>query len=336
VWKSRKRGWLYAAFLLPVLLLHGSWAAKQAWIQGEFLWATSSWGGFNIQSGDMKRYFAQAARKDAPKPETGIALDALTDRVECLQRWRHIKSMGFFVEQQLMAPQPADAGPSAKAIEVDNASLAARGVKLSGDTAIAREYSQCLQRAYLSFWQHNPGHLLKSWWQSYGIFWAAIRDFAEVYPMTLIPEHKRWDDPAKPPAWQPAGNLLSNRYRLRQDRYPDFFPTSNAESALRPVTLITLPLLPQVLSLLAMITLHLAPVLYALLWLRNKNSFSRSDSAVLFMYITYGYLAVISNIGEHGENMRFRLVVEPLVWCMALAVVVPFARSLRYAGADKR
>jgi len=37
-----------------------------------------------------------------------------------------------------------------------------------------------------------------------------------------------------------------------------------------------------------------------------------------FMLACYSYAAFVMNLSEHGEDMRFRLSVEPLIWVISV------------------
>jgi hypothetical protein len=49
-----------------------------------------------------------------------------------------------------------------------------------------------------------------------------------------------------------------------------------------------------------------------------------------FMVSMVAYVALVANLSEHGENMRFRLSVEPLLWissAVGLGALVGLVRS---------
>jgi hypothetical protein len=39
---------------------------------------------------------------------------------------------------------------------------------------------------------------------------------------------------------------------------------------------------------------------------------------LLILLMLYAYLALGSSLGEYGENMRFRIAVEPAIWLITL------------------
>jgi hypothetical protein len=55
--------------------------------------------------------------------------------------------------------------------------------------------------------------------------------------------------------------------------------------------------------------------------------------AFYFLVSCYAYAALVMNISDHGENMRFRLSIEPIIWIIttfALTRLAAVVESLRY------
>jgi hypothetical protein len=46
---------------------------------------------------------------------------------------------------------------------------------------------------------------------------------------------------------------------------------------------------------------------------------------VYFLITCYVYAALIMNISDHGENMRFRLSIEPIIWIITTAALTHLA-----------
>jgi hypothetical protein len=320
---ARLLGW----FVLPVLLLHGGWAAKQLVVQQQWLWSSSSWGGANMQVGEIKRAMRQLAEGEA-----GTIAEAkqFADRLQqqpCLARWQPIAPVfAFGSAAGSVAIEAKQLGPSASARVVDKAAAEVFGQVLPSNSAAFRELSQCLQQAMIAGWWHDPAHALKGWWMSYGIFWSSIADFADVFPSVLLPARSRWQDPLQQPWWRPQGVMaLSPDYLMRSDTLARFVVREGVQA--RPVSLLALPLLPGLMALLALWGVHLLPL--AVLGGSLAPRLPRWPAGLSFMALAYAYLAVVANLAEFGENMRFRLAVEPLCWAMALVVVAQFAAMVR-------
>lgn len=80
---------------------------------------------------------------------------------------------------------------------------------------------------------------------------------------------------------------------------------------------------------------HLLAPLAAIGWLLRRRRGPRAEpdatrAAVLVVCGTfYCYLAAASSLGEYGENMRFRLGVEPLIWTLTAVGAAGVLRVLR-------
>ena len=103
---------------------------------------------------------------------------------------------------------------------------------------------------------------------------------------------------------------------------------------------------------LNLITLHTLTVLLLVWALAGVVCRRRSrvlPEGFLFLIGIYAYAAFVMNIAEYGENMRFRLSVEPVIWLVSvwsltivwraarqLHLTVARARESREAAADAR
>lgn len=324
---SRRR--VVAGFLIPIVLLHGGWALKQKIVQGEFLWATSSWSGLNTLVADARRAMARLQQGKTLEPAVFTLNDALPS-TPCLARWQHLTNTSpFLLFSEEFNRQSPSLGPSARAMQVDAAAAQARGVARALDSAALREFSQCVQQAKLMHWLQHPLLALSGAWQSYGVFWSPLIGIAETVPTVLIPAQPLWRDPAHPPLWSPQGDLFSPQaYLIRQQQYRHYY--LYAPEDLAPATVIGLPLLPPLLALCAMVILHASPI--ALIACRRWRRASAWPAGFSFLLLTYVYLAGISSLVEYGENMRFRIEVEPLIWAIALVCLRVAIYSWRSAS----
>jgi hypothetical protein len=308
-----------AGFLLPVLLLHGGWALKQKIVQGELLWATSSWGGLNMQIGDMRRGMAPNGVASA----AGFDMARQAEQTPCLLKWRHLwggKPFEYFSGAfDMFTPAPGD-GPSAAALDVDAAATKARGQRVVLDTAALREFSQCLQRARLGYWLQNPLSAVHASWQSYSVFWSPAASLVETAPTVLIPEHLLWKDPANLPLWKPQGDLWRwPSYNIRQEKYRLFLAYWPQDLA--PATTLLLPVLPGLFALVAMLAVHAMPLVAAALCIARRHVALSWPAGTGFMVLAYLYIAGVTSLVEYGENMRFRLEIEPVIWALGLMTV---------------
>jgi len=328
VWilRSKNDRRLIYFYLLPVLVLHGGWAAKQLLVQKDWQWATSSWGGANIQAGELKRKYTLLSQNISLNMIETLNTSEYERQIPCLKRWEYLLEQqprfGIFnlaIESDHYVGK--EFGPSLTASAIDAISADDRDSRTPLDSSAFRELSGCVQNAYVHYWLDNPWHAIKNWWQSYGVFWSPIDSFTEIYPSVLIPRKSIWKDLNRTPIWSPQGELFERKhYYIRNDGFLIYLKYD--DSKLEPATVLALPFLPSVLALIGMLFIHLSPVLGSAILVLNKNikpiraGRPPGYGCLILLYI---YLAGVSNLVEYGENMRFRLAAEPLIWAIALA-----------------
>ena len=311
------------AFLLPVALLHGGWAAKQYVVQGYWSTATSSWGGANMQGGGIKRH------------DRGFADSQPAVSTPCAARWPHVfdPAMPIFFSfakyaqklDSLLAEDTA-LGPSPAARAIDAAAYRARGQWLANDSAAFRELSACVQQMYFRYWLRDPGAALQGWAMSYALFWQPMDSYTSVIPTMLVASRPAAGGATVGDAL--SGQLQSPGYFARQEKMPWHLGADKA--LLVPVNVAVIPFAPQLATLLAFVLLHSLPLLAALFCIEGAlinrtESPGRILQAVFpagfsFLPMIYVYVAGVCNLVEYGENMRFRLAVEPIVWSIGLVV----------------
>jgi len=70
-----------------------------------------------------------------------------------------------------------------------------------------------------------------------------------------------------------------------------------------------------------MVAIHLMPLVAMVARQMRVSAESMWPSGFGFLILIYLYLAGVSSLVEYGENMRFRLEVEPIIWAIALATL---------------
>jgi hypothetical protein len=314
-------------FLLPVALLQGGWAAKQYWVQGHWLWATSTWGGANMQIGDNKRY------------DTGFAnwRTQATD-IDCAGRWSDMfeEPLGIFFSYSLRITGtdsvrniPADRGPSLAARTADFAAYEARGKWLPIDSAGFRELSACTQQMYFRYWLNNPDKAFGGMAKSYAQFWQPIDSYTAVLPTVLVAS--RPAEAGGPSARQTLGSFLNPpHYFVMQAPIQGF--TGSDSPRLVPANVAVIPFAPQLATVLAFIMLHSLPLIAAYIRIRSGSMKDVFPAGFSFLLLLYVYVAGICNLVEYGENMRFRLAVEPVIWSIGVITACSLIAWLRRRG----
>jgi len=314
------------AFLLPVVLLHGGWAAKQFSVQGHWLWATSTWGGANAQFGDIKRH------------AEGFKNWQAQANIDCARRWPDVLSspLGVFLSYVQLAKNADairgindDRGPSPAARATDLTTFEARGKWLAMDSAGFRELSACLQQMYFYYWLGNPGKAFEGWAKSYVQFWQPIDSYTALVPTVLVASRPTAAEISEPSIRRAFIDLLSPpHYFIRQETMPWYI--SDGKLLLVPANVAVIPFAPELATLIAFAMLHSLPLTAAFIRIKRgslKDAFPAGFSFLLLLYI---YVAGICNLVEFGENMRFRLSVEPIIWSIGIITVCTLMTRLRH------
>jgi hypothetical protein len=308
-----RRPLVLAAFLLPVLLLHGGWSVKNYWVHGYWSWSTSSWGGANIQRGERTRNGLMFNEWMALQPPI------------CPSPWHEltVKPPFYFG----LIPESWGNDLPAQVAERDRYIAEKRGHSADLDSVAAREWSKCLVKEFLYYWQDHPELLIGGTWRSYQVFWLPIRQFSVTQPFPLWP---RMDAYAEGIHWsrslRDAWSEWGGDYSIRQ--VPIAFELPNV-SDYAPVTIIALPFFFSAISALNFALLHSLPLLIACLWYWKVEA--RWPRGCSFFLLIYCYLAGFTSVVEYGENMRFRIEVEPIIWVMSILIASRWWVLVRFA-----
>jgi len=182
--------------------------------------------------------------------------------------------------------------------------------------------SHCLQQAYIRYWLDNPITTITGALKSYQLFWAPIHQFAVTQPNSLVP------DIARIPVHADFLDIfLATLHQMTNTKYK----LLQARLSLDPIkeedwvgaTVLVIPFLPEVIYLLNFTVIHFLPILllYGIVCkLKNKRTILWPNG-LGFLLIIYCYLAALSSLIEYGENMRFRMEVEPIIWTITAITV---------------
>jgi hypothetical protein len=292
-----------AWFVAPVLLLQGFWAAKNAVEYGRFTLETSSWGGFNAERG-LVWDGQQRALCDAIVASTGGTYP------------------DWFVAMNRDCPLPfADISESYVPPEVQARDRAA-GESLGGaapvwnSRAIA-EKSALYHKAIIRFLLAHPAVAWRSFQIGYGLFWQRIGDYAGMFfgPFTVAGIDRGF------PGLLSRGFAEQQRVMLRIDQ--------GGRGLYRSAWLPTLSLAP--LDALSILALHLLLPGLALadLWRRahRRACGLPRGTAALALLALYGL--VLFSAVDVGENMRFRLAIEPVIIALTASCLAGMIRLAR-------
>lgn len=300
-WRKPK---VIVMFLLPIFLLHGGWAYKNYHIYGYWSWSTSSWSGANIQHGERIRSGSNFNKWVAQQPAI------------CASPWHELTAAEpqypFFMPIPWSVTLPLAVTAQDQYIE-DR-----RGAPAILDSVAARMWSQCLLKEFSRYWLAHPGLLINGAWRSYELFWQPIKQFhaTQAFPlradMDVYSGGVQWLRALRDSwrEWSEGG------YKIQQK--PLQWGIAVQPLDFVPVQIIALPFFANFISAFNFALLHSIPLLLILAWyLRRPIDWPGGFSFLLLMYC---YLVGLSSVVEYGENMRFRIEVEPIIWVVCFVV----------------
>lgn len=299
---------LVAAFLLPVFLLHGGWALKNYYVYDYWSWSTSSWGGMNMQQGERNRNGFRFNQWVAQQPAM------------CKSPWHEMTASApryfFLMPVEWGAILPPGVVLPPEVVARDQYIADKRGTAYGLDSIVARLWAQCLLKEFSQYWRAYPQLLIRGAWRSYQIFWQPIKQFAASQPYPIRPDVDVYSEGLHwPRALGDAWQEWSKGYSIRHAPLR-LAPLDSSDYS--PVRIIALPFFSSFISAMNFAVLHSFPLLMfcAICWKRHivwPRGFS-------FLLLIYCYLAVLSSIVEYGENMRFRIDVEPVIWVICFVI----------------
>ncbi|MEM9553952.1 MAG: hypothetical protein AAGC60_06820 [Acidobacteriota bacterium] len=318
--RARRRAVL--AFVLPWALLQGGWALKTLVVEGDWRLAPSTWAGGNAAAGMRAVGYGEEllrsieASEDLP-PWFGRFARA-TDGMPWAGGWGEAEAL---LPAEL---RRADVERQQRLLGTDRAENGAR------QRVVADLYLDAWRRFVLT----HPDALVHKAHLGYALYWFPIRYHGsqEVGLFSVewrIERSLRWG--------RSSGLLLSGElpepHLVTVGTWPDL--------ERRPARLWTLDLPVTVLWLLALPALHLGvPLLLVGLGRRlvRTRRLPRAPRDVLLVAATvlYGYAAVVHSLVDQGENMRFRITAEPLIWLLVVLVGAAVVSWLRDLAASPR
>lgn len=302
---ARRRRMLVAA-ALPIVLLQGGWALKNWAVWGIFSPATSSLGGLHlVASLSAAGLLKDAVARDDPDG---------TKRAQ-MRGW-------------VVPPPPEDTSPlaarqraaHARDAEVDRALGMPNplGNRLAFRLYVAEGVGGWLQVA-----RAQPWAIADKFRRAYAVFWQPIANYGRQW-VALFSVGNRLTDPFDLPgiaSAYAAGRLPDSAYVARGG-----FKTGRRW---QPATLGTTTWIEPILLAANVVGVHILWPLTFLLWLAGRRP---APLRAIFLVVaagTYGYLAVLANLVEMAENMRYRAEVEPMLWAVTLVCADEVWRALR-------
>ncbi len=303
-------------FLIPVVLLQGGWCIKNGIIFGRLSLTTSSWSGYNLANGLRAAGFGEEFRQFVDAGSEGDG------RRRC------------FLTTVGQGPPV----PSPDAVEQDrriNERLGVQNGRLNS-VVMQQLFLEC-ERSFFAFALHEPGIILRKAWRAYELFWQPPANYGRYF-IALFATDNPIDDSFNPISLAQlmvSGKLPPKQY-VMSGQYPR---RSFAETSLH-----TLRWLEPVILIANVIAVHLLAPAALILWtvrrlVRGGGAIPEIDAfrvaALAVLVAVYAYQALVVNVGDYGENMRFRIGVEPVIWLITVASassLMSWSRGLTTAG----
>ncbi len=295
------------ACLLPIVILQGGWALKNYEVYGTFSPMTGTWGGMHAAVGlgsaglgeEYDRFLQQRVAAHDGHPEWVLAFlagdPAVLDRLP-----PEIHQRDLAVERTIGLTNPTWN------------TLGFRTLWAEGE------------RLFLVFaWQH-PRDMLAKWMRAYDIFWQPMENYGRLFvTLFAVGNHVGSGfDFAGIVRQIGAGTLPETQYVMSGTHR--FMTERKAPRRFTPTTMFTLRWLDPFVLMLNVLGVHVLLPLVAAVALARRGEpatpgFDPLRMAALLVAATvYGYLAVLVNLVETLENMRYRQEVEPVVWLITL------------------
>jgi hypothetical protein len=299
-WRRR----VLIAYLAPGLVLQGSWCLKNWAVFGRLTPATSSWGGMNAARGVV---WSQQGLQ--------LCQDIADSPASLYPAW--FQSATRHCEFPFAVAANA-ALPSTLRAEDDAMTARLGGIRPIWNLPSVAAGADAWQSAVVRFSIKHPLMLGRRFLWGYGEVWQRIGDHAAQFP---------WNVLYVKPKQRPFPGLLSRGFR--ESEFIAVNATGLTAHPGRKAWLGTISLAP--MDAFCILMLHgILPVMVVLdtwrLW-RGKPRFLPAGSLILATVGAYGLL--VFSISEGGENMRFRLAIEPALIALSFNTCSAVWRALR-------
>lgn len=311
--KPRPRLTHVLAFAVPVLLLHGGWALKNFIVYDYVAASTSTWKGCNFAAGLERLGMIDELRR------------SIGDHLDEHPAWygRMVKQQGVAIwnppfYQEYVPPE----------VRQRDVAIAATIVDKPKNSVGQRLVCQQNMAAYWRFVLSHPGRASRVWSRAYAAFWLPPGYFLG-----------RTGDPFRlDRVIINSFDVLGTMKMLLGGGLPEpahVLTVQGAKTQFQPTRLPALQTLPHLARLINLLCVHLLAPGLLILWLVGR--WRRWPGVgphplLLLLVAVYVYAAVVHNLPEYEENMRFRLNVEPVVWLISaycLKAILDFWRRRR-------
>ena len=295
--RSRWRGRMVLAYLAPIVLLQGGWAVKNAAVYGYFSVETSSWGGLNAANGLAESGQLHLLCADITASPLGTYPDWFLDLAQSC-------TTPFFASAFVTMP--------ASVTIFDVATRAALGgIEIPLNTLAVSMISAQYHKAVARFILAHPREFAAHFGRAYRVLWQRIGDYADQFydPLYVQPVERDF------PGFLQRGFGEDQRVMLSRKAVA-FVPPPPVS---RPAWFGTISLAP--LDAIAIMALHgLFPLLVLVdLWRRRRGLAALLPPGTGMLAATVAYGLFVFTAVDLGENMRFRMAIEPAIIALSAA-----------------
>ncbi len=298
------------AFSVLIVLLHGGWCGKNLIVYRTFSLSTSSWKGVNFAAGlnkaGMGETFLTSIFHDrAQYPEWFIEML----EKEGVVSWyppKFLKYLPDEIQQQDKQIQSLLGNTNRPENFI--------GLRVMSDLYI---------QAYPQFFFTQPKLIRRKFLMGYMKFWEPIRNFGIMYmgPLFIIPK-------------------IRNSFRIdqvlkayfTQGIEEQFFMTGNTyDKKGIPVSFYTIPYFPMLVLIMNILVIHLLLPLLLIYAVARQLIYKEKlfSAEFFFLLASFLYAVVVMNLPEYGENMRFRLSIEPVIWLISMYTLTTFMSLIK-------
>ncbi len=282
-----------------------AWCGKNYLVYGTHSIATSSWAGDNLVhglvsagEGNLLKQFILAEEERYPKWFIKMIRDI---GLEC---WT------LNPEVRRYLPEEIRQRDTQIQMILQNTNTPQNSV---ADRVISDLYMAACTRFYL----RNPRIGAAKFVASYKLFWQPIRNYTNIMlidPLFTYP------------------NIVENSFdlvrtvkgALREGFCDNQFVydtiVGNDRWGGRRACFLTVPVLPLLMLAANIVTIHvLAPIILifsVICFAAGRRILFGRD--YLYLFGTFIYASLLMNLSEYGENMRFRLSIEPMIWLLSV------------------
>ena len=307
------------AFALCILLQIG-WNAKNYLVYGYATLSTSSWAGLNCAIG-LGKVGISVGKVRMHK----IFLRTIVSEAEQYPPWfvNMLKQEGMV---EWHPPVFKTYVPENVKQQEAHLQRILHNTNRSENSIGQRLVSDLYMKAWARFAVKYPDLMIEKFARSYSLFWQPIRNFSDMYLGGIFVKRKVTNSFQFSQIWQAYFSEA-----VHEQHY--FLQGPIFNKGQRPINIYAIPYLPSLILVINLVVLHsVVPALVVGDMVRRLTGKTGIVPLQFYFLVTcYVYVAVIMNISEHGENMRFRLSIEPVIWTItvyALSIVASLFVSM--------